>query len=165
MKSSLYFICPTDCLESVIESTFHQENYFYSSLGNSLTFSKNELNQIKKLICSKGIREIYFVLSDDNQIVSDAIGNQDFSDFRGLKKFYNQVQLQKENLEMSWQIQNPRSLILSCFLNEKIEQLNDGLKDLMIGKIAIIGKIFNKEEHQFKDINADLIFTKEVIFN
>jgi hypothetical protein len=165
MKSCLYFICPTDCLESIIESKFHHENYFYGSLGNSLTFTQNELNQIKELICSKGIREIYFVLSDDNQIVSDAIGNQDFSDIRGLENFYNQVQLQKEHLEMSWQIQNPQFLILSSFLNTKIEKLKDGLSDLMIGEIAIVGKIFSKEEHQFKDIYSDLICREDSILN
>lgn len=165
MKSCLYFICPTDSLESVIESTFHQENYFYNSLGNSVTFTKSELNQIKKLVCNKGIRKIFFVLSQENQIVSDAIGNQDFSNIRGLKKFYSQVLKQKEHLEFSWQIPNPRFLILSSFLTEKIEQLKDGLSDLMIGEITFAGKIFNQEEYKFKDISADLIFTETIVFN
>jgi len=91
MKQCLYFICPTDYLETIIERTFDQENYFYSSLGNSVIFTKDELSEIKKLICSKGIREISFVLADDNPIVLDALANQNFSDIRGLKKFYNQV--------------------------------------------------------------------------
>ena len=65
MKKCLYFICPTDCLESTIQSTFHQENFFYSSLGNSVNFNECELNQAKQLICDKGIREISFILADD----------------------------------------------------------------------------------------------------
>ncbi|MFK8008026.1 MAG: hypothetical protein AB8H03_16835 [Saprospiraceae bacterium] len=165
MKSCLYFICPTDSLESVIENAFHQENYFYSSLGNSISFTNKDLNQIKKLICSKGIRKIVFVLSDDNQIVLDALGKQVFSDIRGLKKIYNQVLLQKEYLEMSWQIQNPQFLILSSFLNEKIEKLKDGLSDLMIGEITISGKVYSKERYKFKDIYSDLLFTEAIVFS
>ncbi len=165
MNSRLYFICPTDCLESIIENTFHQENYFYSSLGNSVPFTQIELSQIMKLICSKGIREIYFILSDDNQIVSDAIDKQDFSNIRGLKKFYDQVILQKEHLEMSWKTQNSQLLILSSFLNEKIEKLKNGLSDLMIGEITIKSKIYIKKEYVFKDIFSDLIFSKAFVFN
>jgi len=165
MKQCLYFICPTDYLETIIERRVHQENYFYSSLGNSVNFTKNELREIKKLICSKGIREISFVLADDNRIILDALENQNFSDIRGLKKFYNQVLLEKEHLEMSWQIQNPQFLILSAFINKKIEKLKDGLRDLMIGEIMINGKIYSKKEDMFEDIYGDLIFTEEILFN
>jgi len=165
MKKCLYFICPTDCLEPIIKSTFHQESYFYSSLGNSIVFNENALKHTKSLICTIGIREISFVLSDDNQIISDALGRQDFSAIAGLEKFYNQVILQKEHLETSWQIQDPQSLILSSFLNEKIEKLKDGLSDLMIGEIAVNGKIYRKEEHKFNDISSNLIFTEEIGFN
>jgi len=165
MKKCLYFICPTDGLETIIESSFNQENYFYSSLGNSIIFNENALRHTKSLICSIGIKEICFVLSDDNRIVLDALGNQDFSDVAGLKRLYNQVLIQKEHLETLWQIQDPQFLILSSFLNKKIEKLKDGLSDLMIGEITISGKIYSKEEHMFKDTYADLILTEEVIFN
>ena len=104
-------------------------------------------------------------MSDDNRIVLDALGNQDFSDITGLEKFYNKVVMQKEHLEMSWQVQNPQFLILSSFLNEKIEKLKDGLSDLMIGEITIRGKIYIKEENMFKDTYSDLILTEEIVFN
>jgi len=158
-------ICPTGHMESVIENTSHQENYFYSSLGNSINFSKLELNQIKKLIQSKEIREIIFVLSEENQIITDAIGNQEFSDIRGLKRFYDKVQFQKKHLELSWQTPNPRYMLLSTFLNEKIEKLKEGLKDLNVGEITIVGKIFNKRKLEFRDISPELIFSELFVFN
>jgi len=165
MKSRLYFSCPTDYLETIIERNFDQENYFYSSLGNSVVFTEDELSEVKKLICSKGIREICFVLADDNRIVLDGLANQNFSEIRGLKNFYDQVLQQKKQLEMSWQIQNPQFLILSAFINKKIEKLKDGLSDLMIGEIMISGKIYSKEDHMFEDIYTDLIFREAIIFN
>lgn len=165
MKKCLYFICPTDGLEFIINGTFHHENYFYSSLGNSVTFNDDDLNQTKKLICNRGIREISFVLSDDNRIVLDALGSQDFSNIKGLKKFYDQVIIEKKQLEMSWQILHPQFSILSSFLNHKIEDLKNGLSDLMIGEITLNGKIYRKKEHTFDDVFSHTICQEEFILN
>ena len=165
MKKCLYYICPTDSIESIIEQTFHQENYFYSSLGNSINFTDNELKETKKLIYLKKIREIVFVLSEDNKIVLDALGNQNFSDIRGLNSFYNQVVGKKKHLEMTWKTLNPQFLILSYFLNQKIKKLENGLNDLIIDPLTITGKIYNKQENVFKDIYSDLILTENIVFN
>ena len=116
-------------------------------------------------MCSIGIKEICFVLSDDNRIVLDALSNQDFSNITGLENLYDQVLVQKEHLETSWQIQNPQFLILSSFLNKKIEKLNDGLSDLMIGEITISGKIYRKKEHKFDDVFSHTICQEEFILN
>ncbi len=165
MKKCLYFICPTDFLESVIENTFHQESYFLSSLGNSIIFNENVLRHIKSLIHTIGIREVTFILSNDNRIIADALGKQFFSEIRGLEKFYKQMLIQKEHLEMSWQIQNPQFLFLSSFLNEKIEKLKHGLSDSIINEITIHSKIYIKEEDRFKNTTSSLIQTEEIIFN
>lgn len=165
MKKCLYFICPTDCLESTIQSTFHQENFFYSSLGNSVNFNECELNQAKQLICDKGIREISFILADDNRIVLDALNEQRFLNVTGLKKFYSQVLLEKEYLEILWQIQNPHFLILSSFLNKKIEELKKGLSELMVGDFNLSGKIYRKKEFKFDDIFSYKIYHEEFTLN
>ena len=52
MLKHLYFICPTDFLEGVIENVFKQINYYYTSLGNSITFDKDSVKQLKNK-CAK----------------------------------------------------------------------------------------------------------------
>ncbi len=165
MKNCLYFICPTDYLESIIESTFRQENYFYSSLGNSVAFGNYELKQIKKLIRTRNISTITFVLSDNNRIVLDALGNQEFSNIRGLKKTYSQVLQQKEHLDSTWQTLNPERLILSSFLNIKIKEFKNRLSDLFTNQLTISGKVYNKKENKFDDIYSELICQEELIMN
>ena len=45
------------------------------------------VGQINVLIETKNIREITFVLSDNNRIVIDALKNHDFIDVRGCNNF------------------------------------------------------------------------------
>jgi len=165
MKRLLHFICPTDCLETVINGKFRQENYYYSSLGNSVSFNKKVLKETRKLICEKNIREISFVLSSDNRIVMDAYGNQDFSDIKGLNKFYNKVIEQKEQVETLWQTWNLNSLILSYYLNDKIKELREGLQDMSDNQFKISGKIYDKQQNVFKEIYPDLICIDYSNFN
>ena len=46
MQKHLFFVCPTDNLESVINFKFKHENYFLTSLGNSFEFNKDNVNEI-----------------------------------------------------------------------------------------------------------------------
>jgi len=135
-----------DCLETIINGKFRQENYYFSSLGNSVSFNKNVLKETRKLIREKNIREISFVLSSDNRIVMDAYGNQDFSNIRGLNKFYTKVIEQKEQVETLWQTWNPKSLMLSYYLNDKIKELRAGLHDMTDNQFKISGKIYDKQQ-------------------
>ncbi|MFT4761961.1 MAG: hypothetical protein ACI9XO_001046 [Paraglaciecola sp.] len=157
MKKCLYFICPTDFLETVINGAFNQENYYLSSLGNSITFDNQILKETKKLIREKNIDELIFVLSNENRIVLDALRNQHFSMIRGLNKFYKQVVWQQEQIERSWQTRNPQLLTFSYHLNNKIRELKHGLKDLTKDQIKISGKIYNNRKHVFSKIYPDSI--------
>ena len=122
IKKSLNFICPTDCLEPIINDAFSQENYYYSSLGNSITFDRKIVHQLEKLIKKREIKEISFVLSNDNRIVLDALGNQDFSEIRSLGDFYKKVTLQRDQIGLTWKIWDRQSLLLSYHLNKKIRE-------------------------------------------
>lgn len=44
MHKCLYLVCPTDCLEPIINNTFKQEHYFYTSLGNAFVADSETLN-------------------------------------------------------------------------------------------------------------------------
>lgn len=165
MKKLLYFTCPTDCLETIINDTFQDENYYCSSLGNSISFKNNTLEETKKLIREKKIREIAFVLSYNNRIVLDALSRQDFSDISGLNGFYKQVIKQKKQAVLYWQGGNLQFLLLSYYLNKKIKELRGGLSDSLAEQLVISGKIYNKQQQIFKDIYSALICLDHKNFN
>lgn len=165
MRKCLYFLCPTDCLESIINNTFKCENYFYTSLGNSFVSDIETIAYIKETIRKHNIREIYFVLSNDNQIILDALGRQFFSGIRGLKKFYNEITRQKEHSEVSWQTDDRQFSVLSYYLNKKIKELQPELRNLLDHPIKIRGKIYNRQENAFKDIYSDLVCREKCYLN
>jgi len=167
MQKSLYLLCPTDCLESIINSTFNNKNYFYTSLGNSVMFdNKQTLKDIKELIKKHEIRDISFVLSNTNKIILDALGNKDFLKIRGLNDFYNKITEQKEHSVLSWHTTDNRQFsILSYYLNKKIKELQLELNSLFFEPIRIHGKIYNKKENMFNNIYSDLICIEKYCLN
>ena len=165
MKKLLYFICPTDGLEPIINNRFKQENYYYSSLGNSIAFDGNVVEQLKKLISTRNIGAIAFVLSSDNRIVLDALGKQNFSDVTGLNNFYTQITRQKEYSEISWQTWNRQFSVLSYHLNQKIKELKGALNEATTNQLEISGKIYNRREHKFNEIHSDLICMEYLSLN
>ena len=165
MQKQLYFTCPTDCLETIINRTFQQENYYYSSLGNSIKFNRSVIRQLTKLIQEKNILTIEFILSNDNRIVLDGLGNQDYLYVRGLSKFYQQIIRQKKSSEISWQSMDTQSLILSYYLNKKINELKSKLKDTLEHQLRISAKIYNRQEEIFTEIYSDLICQEHAILN
>ena len=76
MPKHLYFICPTDHLETVINRHYNEENYFISSLGNSIDFNKQFTAYLCDLVEAKGITEISFVLAQDNTLFNDPRKNK-----------------------------------------------------------------------------------------
>jgi len=156
MQKYLYLLCPTDCLESIINNTYKHENYFYTSLGNSVIFDDSSLEQIKRLIKKHDIREISFVLSISNQIVLDALENQYFSDIKGLNNFYNEISRQKERSKISSQRNHLKFSLLSYYLNKKIKELQLQLNNLS-NQLIIRGKIYSKHQNAFADIYSDLV--------
>ncbi len=157
MQKHLYFICPTDHLETVIDSTFQQEHYYCTSLGNSITFDAEMVGQLKELLATKNIRNISFVLSDANSIVLDALGNHEFSKIAGLNIFYQEIARQMKRSKELWQPPDLQFSILSYFLNHKIRELRQRLQIAPTDQVKINGKIYSRQTKTFSDIYADLI--------
>ena len=153
MNKALFLLCPTDCLESIINKAFRCENYFYSSLGNSFNIDFTMLKNIKELVEKHNIKEIYFVLADDNKIVLDALRGEFFSKIRGLKKLYKEIESQKKHSEVLWKNEDNQFSILSYYLNKKIKELNG----LFNQQVKINGKVYDKRSNVFKDIYSDLV--------
>ncbi|WP_422091300.1 hypothetical protein [Tenacibaculum ovolyticum] len=157
MQKHLYFLCPTDCLESVINNTFKHENYFYTSLGNSFVAENKTIESLSEVIIEHNIKEISFVLSNNNHIINDALGAQDFLRIKGLTRLYRQIKKQKEHSDMLWKTDYNQFIILSYYLNKKINELQLQLANLSKRHIKIGGKIYNKHTNSFTNIYADLI--------
>jgi len=165
MQKALFLLCPTDCLESIINDSFKHENYFYTSLGNSFATDNITLEHIKELILKHHITTIYIVLSNDNKIILDALGRQFFSKIRGLQTFYKDITKQsKTHVTHCNSIVN-EYYFFSYFLNTKIKGLQKELSNLLSDPIKINGKIYNKQLDAFSKIYSNLVFLEKYHLN
>ena len=157
MQKNLYFLCPSENLEAVIEKSFPQENYFLSSLGNSISFSDDFILDINSLIESKGIGKITFILSNNNRFILDAMKNQEFKYIKELKEYYKTIEKRKVLTIKSYKNKNFTSLITSHILKTKINELNSNLFDWIRNKISIEGKIYDPNKNIFFDVRINII--------
>lgn len=157
MQAHLYFICPTDRLETVIDNLYKHKNYYYTSLGNSLTSDYTTLNYLRDLILKYSIEEISLVLSENNLIIRDALTNRKFSQIRGLGDLYMEIMKQKQYSDIVWKKNNCHFTFLSHYLNKKIQDLRMQLDVLNLDQIKIRGKIYDQKKKVFNDIYSDLI--------
>ncbi|MEL6674957.1 MAG: hypothetical protein AAFR61_22305 [Bacteroidota bacterium] len=165
MGSQLNFICPTDHLESIISHTFGGTHYFLSSLGNSLAFDLETLEKIEELILEKNIRKVSFFLSDDNQILSDALSGQSLKKLVSLPGFYDQINQKKARSEELWTHNTSHSFIISYHLKQKINELTLRLGDPYFEAIDIEAKIYKRQKNLFQDIYPDLILQNQINLN
>lgn len=165
MQKHLYFVCPTDCLEPVINKSCGNKNYFYTSLGNSVVFDQDTTMYLRQMLLKHNIQEISFVLSITNPIITDALKNQDFMDIRGLSNFYDKVIRQKGHSNVLANEQNRRFTIISYHLNQKIKELQRALDGLNIARSKIRGKIYNGKENVFDEIYSHLVCTEYFSLN
>ena len=164
MHQHLYFICPSDHLEPIINSASKNDNYYYTSLGNSVVFNSHTVHLVEHIVRKNNITEISFILSNDNSIINDALNQQGHSHIRGLRDFYNDIVNQKEKSETFWRskYQIP---VLSYHLNNKIKELQLRLGNSLKYPIEINGKVYNRQKKTFDSIHSDLICLKNYNLN
>ena len=165
MQKNLYFLCPSENLEAVIEKSYPQENYFLSSLGNSISFSDDFILDINSLIESKGIGKIIFILSNNNRFILDAMKNQEFKYIKELKEYYKTIEKRKVLTIKSCKNKNFTSLITSHILKTKINELNSNLFDWIRNKISIEGKIYDPTKNMFFDVRINIIEPESLFLN
>tara|TARA_X000000950_G_C13497503_1_gene490359 strand:+ start:117 stop:614 length:498 start_codon:yes stop_codon:yes gene_type:complete len=165
MQKNLYFLCPSENLEAVIEKSYPQENYFLSSLGNSISFSDDFILDINSLIESKGIGKIIFILSNNNRFILDAMKNQEFKYIKELKEYYKTIEKRKVLTIKSYKNKNFTSLITSHILKTKINELNSNLFDWIRNKISIEGKIYDPTKNMFFDVRINIIEPESLFLN
>ena len=165
MRKHLFFICPTDALELVINNTYKEENYFFSSLANSIEFNKEVSETINALIETKSITEISFVLSKDNVLLLDALNRQHFKTIKSLHPLYTAVKSQKRKLSHLWKKEHIPIPIMSYYLHSKIEELQITIDLWIAHRIKINCKVYHHENDIFSTICPQLIYGKRLHLN
>lgn len=161
----MYIICPTEHLEYRINQRFRDNNYFYASLGTSLSLDKDTIEQIIIILKKHCINEITIVLSDQNTIVNDALNNQDFISISGLKESYNQLIIDKMESSKIWSSTHQNTVLLSYYLNFKINELQKSLKSSCNLSCTINAKIYSYKEDKFYNIHSELVNINPIRLN
>lgn len=165
MRKHLFFICPTDFIEPAINHAFGEDNYYLSSLGNSIAFDPDMVSEVNDLLQSKSIKDISFVLSDDNRMISDALGNKKFSAISGLDGFYRHMSKQKACCEGKWPTCYHQFLISCYYLHHKTLQLRVEMGEELTDQVQITAKIYKREEQIFRDIQPISILRNGMALN
>lgn len=164
-RNRLYMICPTDNIEPVIRNRFDGHKCFYTSLGNSFCLDPETLEEIASIIVKADVTEITMVLSDDNCIIGDALNNQDYSKIRGLEEAYSELLMHREEMLATWLDADQYMMLLSYYLNKRIEELRSEMKNAIDPLPKINGLLYSKTKNNFQQIYSDLVCMGSVILN
>ena len=156
MFNKLYFICPTDNIESIINSKLNDNNFYITSLANSIIFNYDFIKELHSIIESKKISEITFVLSDDNKLISDALENKEYKNIRSLYHFYLKILSQKNFFKKKSTISEIRLDIISYLLNQKKIELKN-ITDSLGLKLDINAIVYNKDVNEFTKVKSKLL--------
>ena len=126
-----------------------------------MVFDYNTVGQIKRLIRKNNIKEISFVLSNDNPILLDALGAQEYADIPRLTEFYKYLKTQNQYPMVLWHVNKHLVSVLSSHVNNKIKELESVLNDSSDHNIKIEGHIFNRSDYSFQSIRKQQIIRKE----
>ena len=156
MVNQLYFICPTDGIESKINGKFDHENYFVSSVGLSFSFNSEFLDELFKLIIEKNIDRVTFVLSDQNKIVTEIIDGKDYSIIQELNKSKSQVHKEFQAKKMHWSSDDLILPIIAKFLESRAQDLKSKLIGWSLPNIKVETKIYRSNTNQFSNLPSGL---------
>lgn len=114
MKSTLFFICPCDYLESEIKYRFSGSHYFYTAIGNNYIFNHKSIEQINSFLNKNFISKIIFVANfrspfyvntiNENLPTSSKSIKSVQKVFSNLKKHINPITYSQFNTEIQLKI-------------------------------------------------------------
>lgn len=148
MVNQLFFVCPTDGIESLINEKLGRENYFVSSVGLSFSICLDFLDELFLLINENNIGKITLVLSDQNRVFLDAIDEIDLNQIVGLSGQGKDVLSQYKSDRIHWKTSDLRIPILSKFLEERMNDLKAELEKWYLNDIEINSKIFRTKSNE-----------------
>jgi len=166
MTKCLYFLCPTDFLESTIDRLTISKNYFYSSLGNFPLTDLNQASELIHLIKGQQINRIYFVLSDNNRFFTIKSDVKRYSTNSSVISLLDSISKQRNKLSNIGQPFNDKHILLSYYLNKNVLQFSRLLANFQtLGVVEIGAKIYLCEENRFIDSMSEIVYTEVVSSN
>ncbi|MBS3737976.1 hypothetical protein [Mesohalobacter halotolerans] len=69
----LFLLCPTWFLEPKLRKEYKDNPFFLTSLGGSFSFDRIQIQQIKSLVCDKGVRKICIVANPQCKFIQNII--------------------------------------------------------------------------------------------
>ena len=159
MPNVLYFICPTDNIEPIINYRSNSTNYFYTSLGNS--FSDNTGLIIRDLIIQKSIQKRKIILKLNNKIIADSLFKQNYISYGLLENHYQQIKKFECLKNQSIQNSSYKKIVTSKIINYKITELKNQLNKIGISNVKICGEIFDSYNKTFNKIYPPIIHLKK----
>lgn len=161
--STLFFICPTDFLETEIMKCFSSDNYFLSSLGNNYHFDFENVAHIQTLICSKNITQVIFVSDFRNTFFSNAL-NKVSSHIKIDALVELETLIQALTRERSvFDVDTQLSFLAARHLDNQVRAFKKSLKrfeNQLSSSLQIRGMLFDRKRSEF--ISADYFLSMEI---
>ena len=152
MLKHLYFICPTDNIETIIENTFSNTNYYLSSLGNTINFDQGFIEEVNAQIRAKGISEITFILSDTNRIILDLYSLEEKKSMENIDKFFSNQRKNKEDKAISEHEAVFHSQLIATYLYSKIRELQLAMSESSYNHLKVNAQVYNRQMNMFTKI-------------
>ena len=165
MKKQLFFICPTDCLESHLVKKFGEEISFFTSLGNSILLDKEAVLEINEILESKEIREVTLVIAHDNKLIVDALKGRGLVGIKGLRSFYNELTIKKALSEQIWNANNIQLPIIVSLMNDKRKELLRKLSSSIVHNLEFNTIIYDRRKRLFTMIDSQLYYKQISVLN
>ena len=165
LPGHLHFVCPTDHLEAVIESHFDGDHYFVSSLGNTIDFNLKFANYLSKLIETKGITEISFVLAEDNLVLHNIEKIETFRGLRGLHTFYGSIlksEIHAKEIGHEFRSKLPKVYDCLCL---KVQEFNTQVSKRCCKTVHVTAKVYHRQSNIFKEVSSHMLLIKHICLN
>ena len=159
----LYFICPTDYIEATINQAFEGENYFLTSLGNTLVFDDYKVQEVSALIQMNEIKEVVFVLSDENRFFHETLGSNGLASIVEFSGFFREKNPKRVSSLLRKNGKSHNYILLEAYLDSKLQELNFRLKNSQIDNVEMSTMIYFKQDNSFST-GRDLI-NQYICFN
>lgn len=156
MEQNLYFVCPTDHIESTINNEFSEKNYYCSSLGNSIVFDKTMMSELRTMLESRSIDKISFVLSDDNCFIQNVMRGRNSSKIPALSDVYQEILSEKDTSELLWRKCDLQAMVIARLLQRKMDELQVKLDSASLGGVQLEGKIYFRQQRIFHTIDPKI---------
>ena len=130
-----------------------------------MTFDQETTAQLEEILVAKKIKQISFVLSDDNLILSNAMNAQSIDTIEVMQQYYGEVDEECAIAVELWKECDFKNVILRNFLSRKMEDLNNSLKSFDRNQIELGAMIYSRENNNFTNIQLTSSFRNRYNLN